>query len=74
MAERQLEFLIGQQDSFELTDPEWGLPPEPERWPTAEQFRRAALDEPDPRIALKELRRNVPLAGGKTLGIVIRAV
>lgn len=49
-----------------------GLPPKAKRWPTAEELRKIAAEEPDPRETMRELRRKVPLAGSKTLDILIR--
>lgn len=47
--------------SVESTDdPNWGLPPEPEHWPTAEELREAEAMEADPRDELRELRRQFP--------------
>lgn len=49
------------------------IPTTPDKHPTADDFRRAAREEEDPRDRLVELRRGLPFAGPRTANIRVRA-
>ena len=44
-----------------------GMPPIPERWPTADDLRRITEKQPDPRDSVRLLRRRVREAGSRVL-------
>jgi hypothetical protein len=59
IAEHQQYSEIILKDAIEIYETSKGLPPRPWRWPSAAEFRAMAAKEPDPMIAINEMRRRL---------------
>lgn len=60
------EYLTGESVSGMETG-QYGMPPEPEHWPTAEDLSRVEATQPDPRDVLRQMRLRVRPAGPNAL-------
>ncbi len=60
---------------LDVSPRERGLPPKPDRWPTAEELA-ASFERQTPiqAAAIAKLRKDVPFASSRTLGIKVRSV
>ena len=69
---RQLDFVIDGNNQFQTRDPEEGMPPKPNKWPTAEEIRALASSRAEIEESLRRVRGRAPLVNSDTYKLRVR--